>query len=66
MVLCGENMVRKKSKIVRSIKVFKLDFFFFVPLADQLKPNFYNLPRVEQKIAKLDGKSNMYIVVKCP
>ena len=39
---------------------------FPLPIADQLRPNFYKLPYVEQKFTKLDWKSTMYSVVKCP
>ena len=47
------DIVSKKSKIVCSVKVFRLEF---VPLVfvDQLQPNFYKLPCLEQKITKVD------------
>ena len=64
-MLCGENMVSKKSKIVCSVKVSRLEFVS-LPIADQLQPNFYKLPCVEQRITKLYWKSTMYSVVKCP
>ena len=37
-------MVRKKSKIVGSVKVSRLEFVS-LPIADQLQPNFYKLPQ---------------------
>ena len=52
-MMCGENMVSKKSKIVCSVKVSRLEFVS-LPIADQLQPNFYKLPCVEQRITKLD------------
>ena len=55
----------KKSKIVCSVKLSRLEFVS-LPITDQLQPNFYKLSCVEQWITKLDGKSNMYRVVKCP
>ena len=57
-------MVSKKSKIVCSVKVCRLEFVS-LPFADQLQPNFYKLPCLEQKITKLDSKSTMYSAVKC-
>ena len=39
VVLCGENMVSKESKIVCSVKVSWLEFVS-VPIVDQLQPNF--------------------------
>ena len=45
-------MVSKKSKIVYSVKVSRLEFVS-LPIADQLQPNFYELPFVEQRITKL-------------
>ena len=33
---------------------------------DQLQPNFFKLPCMEQRIKKLYWKSTMYSVVKCP
>ena len=58
-------MVSRKSKIVCSVKVSRLEFVS-LPIADQLQPHFYKLPRVEHKITKLDWKSTMCSVVKCP
>ena len=46
-------MVSKKSKIVCSVKVSRLEFVS-LPIADQLQPNFYKLPCVEQRITKLE------------
>ena len=46
-------MVSKKSKIVYSVKVCRLEFVF-LPFADQLQPDFYKLSCVEQRIKKLD------------
>ena len=46
-------MVSKKSKIVCSVKVCRPEFVS-LPFADQLLPNFYKLPCVEQKIRKVD------------
>ena len=45
-------MVSKKSKIICSVKVSKLEFS--LPIADQLQRNFYKLPCVEQKVTKLE------------
>ena len=53
VVLFGENMVSKKPKIVCSGKLCRLEFVS-LPIADQLQPNFYKLPCVEQRITKLD------------
>ena len=64
-MLFGENMVSKKSKIVCSVKVCRLEFVS-LSLTDQLQPNFYKLPCLEQKITKVDWKSTMYSAVKCP
>ena len=58
-------MLSKKSKIVCSVKVSRLEFVS-LPIAEQLQPNFYILPRLEQRITKLDGKSTMCNVVQCP
>ena len=51
-MLCGENMVSKKSKIVCSVKVFRLEFVSLT-FANQLQPKFYKLPCVEQRITEL-------------
>ena len=53
ITLCGQNMVGRKLKIVFSVKVSRL-VFVPLPIADQLEPNFYNLPCVEQRITELD------------
>ena len=53
VVLFGENMVSKKSKIVCSVKVCRLELVS-LPFADQLQPNFYKPPCLEQKITKVD------------
>ena len=58
-------MVSKKSKIVYSVKVSRLEFVLLA-IANQLQPNFYKLPFVEQRITKLDWKSNMHSVIKYP
>ena len=58
-------MVSKKSKIVCLVKICRLKFISR-PIADQLQPNFYKLPCVEQRITKLDWKITIYTVVKCP
>ena len=58
-------MASKKSKIVCSVKVSRLEFVS-LPTADQLQPNFYRLPCVEQGVTKLNWKSTIYSVVKCP
>ena len=58
-------MVSKKMKIVCSVKVYRLEFAS-LPFADQLQPNFYKLPFLEQNITKVDWKSTMYSAVKCP
>ena len=58
-------MVSKKSKIVCSVKVYRLEFVS-LPFADQLQPSFYKLPFLEQNITKVDWKSTMYSAVKCP
>ena len=55
-------MFSKKSKIVT---VSRLQFVP-LPITDQLQPNFYKLPCVEQTVIKLDRKSTKYCVVKCP
>ena len=44
-------MISKKLKIVCSVTVSRLEFVS-VPIADQLHPIFYKLPRVEQRITK--------------
>ena len=46
-------MVSKKSKIVCSVKVSRLEFAS-LPIADQLQPNLYKPPCLEQRITKLD------------
>ena len=48
-----QNMVSKKLKIVCSVKLSRLEFVP-LPIVDQLRPNFYKLPCVEQKFTKLD------------
>ena len=53
VVLCAENMVIKKSKIVCSVNLSRLDFVF-LPIANQLHPNIYKLPFLEQRITKID------------
>ena len=58
-------MISKKSKIVYSVKVCRREFVS-LPFADKLQPNFYKLPSLEQRTAKLDCKSTMYSTVKCP
>ena len=65
LVLYGENMVSKKSKIVCSVKVSRLEFVF-LHIVDQLQPSFYKLSCVEQRITKLYRKITMYSVVKWP
>ena len=40
-------MLSKKSKIVWSVKVYRLEFVS-LPIANQLQPNFCKLPCVEQ------------------
>ena len=54
----------KKSRIVFSVNVFGLEFVS-LPTADQLQPDFYKLPCLEQRITKLDRKSTIYSAVKC-
>ena len=46
-------MISKKLKIVCSVTVSRLEFVP-VPIADELQPNFYKMPCVEQRIKKLD------------
>ena len=46
-------MVSKKSKIVCSVKVSRLEFVS-LPIADKLQSKFCKLPCVEQRITKLD------------
>ena len=58
-------MVRKNMKIVCLVKAYRLEFVS-LPLADQLKPNFYKLPCLEQNITKVYWESTMYSAVKCP
>ena len=58
-------MVSKKSKIVCSVKVSRLEFVS-LPVVDQLQTNVYTLACVKQRITKLDWKSTMYSVAKCP
>ena len=65
VVLFGENMVSKKLKIFCSVKVSKLEFVS-LPIVDQLQPNFYKLPCVEQRVTKPYWKSTMHSAVKCP
>ena len=43
VVLCGENMLSKKSKIVCSVKVSTLESVS-LPIEDQLQQNFCKLP----------------------
>ena len=64
-MLFGENMVSKKLKIVCSVNLSRLEFVS-LPIADKLQPNFYKLLHVEQRITKLNWKSTMYSVTKCP
>ena len=47
VVLCGENMLSKKSKTVCSVKVSRLEYVS-LPIANQLQPNFSKMPGVEQ------------------
>ena len=49
----GENVVSQKSRIVCSVKVSRVEFVP-LPILDQLRPNFYKLSPVEQRITKLD------------
>ena len=58
-------MASKQMKIVCSVKVYRLEFVS-LPLADQLQPNFYKRPCLEQNITKVDWESTMYSAVKCP
>ena len=58
-------MVSKKLKIVCSVKVSRLKFVSLT-IADQLQQNFCKMLSVEQRIIKLDWKSTMHSVVKCP
>ena len=58
-------MVSKKLKIVCSVKVSRLKFVSLT-IADQLQQNFCKMLCVEQRIIKLDWKSTMHSVVKCP
>ena len=58
-------MASKKSKIVCSVKLCRMEFVS-LPFADQLQPNFYKLPCLEQKITKVDRKSTMYSAAKFP
>ena len=46
-------MVSKKSKIVCSVKVLRLEFVS-LPIVNQLQPNFYKLSWAQQSITKLD------------
>ena len=52
-VLCGENMIIKKLKIICSVTVSRLEFVP-VPIADQLQPSSYKLQDVKHRITKLD------------
>ena len=58
-------MVNKKSKIVCSVKVSRLEFFYLL-IADQLQLNFNKLSCMEKGKKYHDGKSTMYSVIKCP
>ena len=58
-------MISKKLEIVCSVAVSRLGFLS-VPIADQLQPNFYKLPYVEQRITKLDWKITIYSVFESP
>ena len=60
-MLCGENLVSEKLKIVCSVTESRLGFVS-VPTADLLQPSFAKLPCVEQRITKLDSKSTIFIV----
>ena len=53
VVLCGKNMIKKKLKIFCSVTVSRVEFVS-IPIPDQLQPNLYKLPFVEQRITKLD------------
>ena len=46
-------MVSRKSKIVFSVKVSRLEFVS-LPIADQIQPNVINRHCVEQGITQLD------------
>ena len=59
-----ENMFSKKSKIVYSVKVSRLEFVS-LPIAEWLQSNFYKLLCLKQRIAKRDWKSVMYSALKC-
>ena len=54
-----------KLKIFCLVTVCRLEFVS-LPIADQFQSNFHNLPFVKQRIIKLDRKSTMYNVAKCP
>ena len=58
-MLCGENMVSRKSKIVFPVKVSSTH-------CGPVTVKFYELPFAERKIAKLDWISTICSVVKCP
>ena len=58
-------MISKKLKIVFSVIVSRLEFVS-VLIAGQLQPNFFKLPFVQKRITKLDRKSTLHRVIKCP
>ena len=64
-MLCGENVVSGKLKIVFSVKVSRLEFVFFYPLQTNYSQIFINC-HVWNRITKIDWKSTMYSVVKYP
>ena len=59
-----EQINRKKLKTVCSVTVSRL--VCFLSIADQLQPNFYKLPCLEQRITKRDWKSTIHSVAECP
>ena len=54
--------VSKKSRTVCSAKLSRLEFVF-LPIVDQLQPNFNKVPCVEQRIAKLDKKVPFVVIL---
>ena len=60
MVLCEENVLNKKLKIVCLVKVSRLEFGSLT-IADQLQPNSDKLPCAEQMITKLDWNSTLQL-----
>ena len=58
-------MVSKKSKIVCSVKVSRLEFVS-LPIADQLQPNFNKLPCVDKELQNYTEKVPCTVLLNVP